>query len=66
MDRARELEWLKQRRAEVVEEMKARGHDVALDLRLHYLDEEFRKQRRAKTTSILEKTRAIGRMFART
>lgn len=64
MDRTRELEWLTQRRAEVVEEMRTRGHDVALDLRLNYLDEEFRKQR-AKPASIVEKTRALGRMFVR-
>lgn len=66
MERARELERLMQRRAEVVGEMKTRGYDVALDLRLTYLDEEFRRRRRAQPTSFVDKTRAaVGRMFVR-
>ena len=63
MKRARELERLIHRRAEVVEEMKTRGHDVALDLRLIYLDEEFRRER-AKPATFGEWTRdAVGRLF---
>ena len=64
MDRARELELLVRRRAELVQRMSGKLDSIEVTLRLTCLDDEIRKKKAEQNPSVLAKTRsAIGRLF---